>query len=98
MVRAGIVLGLAVDAVLVAALLAVSGPVASSWTLQPANIAGVTTGAWLIALVVCAAAPALAYGLHRRNAPRRRIILILWLPALILATLVVAALVVSPPR
>ena len=98
MIRAGVVLGVAVDAVLVVALLVASGHVVASWTLQPGNVAAVTTGAWLIALIVSAAAPALAYGLHRRKAPRGRVIAILWLPTLILATLVVAALVVSPPR
>ncbi|MGE0564592.1 MAG: hypothetical protein AB7O50_08775 [Pseudolabrys sp.] len=98
MYRAGIVLGAAVDLVFVVALLAVTGRVVATWSAGPANVATVVTGAWAVGLIVAASAPALAYGLSRRNAPPARVLSILWLPVLLLATLAVAALIVSPPK
>jgi cytochrome b subunit of formate dehydrogenase len=99
MYRAGIVLGVVIDLVFVVALLAVTGHVVARWHDGSAqNVATVVTGAWLIALLFSAAAPAFAYALHRRNAPPGRIMQILWLPAMLLVTLLFAALIVSPPK
>ena len=98
MYRTGIVLGAAVDLIVVVALLALTGRVVAAWSEGPANVATVITGAWALGLIVAGSAPLLAYGLSRRNAPPARVLSILWLPALLAATLVVASLIVSPPR
>lgn len=99
MYRAGVVLGVAVDLGFVVALLAVAPRVVAGWSDgTPHHVATVVTGAWAVALIVAASAPALALGLSRRSAPPMRVLSILWLPALLAVTLVVAALIVAPPK
>lgn len=87
-----------VDAVFVMLLLAVSGWTIDSWNDTRVPYTGlIVTSFWLLALMFSASAPLLAYALHRRKAKPERIMVTLWLPALILVTLMVAGLIVTPP-
>lgn len=98
MFRAGVILGVAVDLILVFFLLLVSGWVVDSWQDTRVPYTGlIVTGAWLVALLFVAGAPILAYGLHRRGGKRDHILVTLWLPGLALITLCVVGLIISPP-
>lgn len=98
MFRAGIILGVAVDIILVLVLLSVSGWVIDSWQDKRVPYTGlIVTGTWLVALLFVAGAPVLAYGLHRRSGRPGQIMVTLWLPALALITLCVVGLIISPP-
>lgn len=96
MFRALVILGVTADVAISLLLLAVSGWVIDSWsdTRVPGTGMIVTT-AWLIAFSMSAGSPLLAYALHKRKG--RRVLLVLWLPALVLVTITVVGLILSPP-
>jgi hypothetical protein len=98
MVRAGFILGVAVDLILVLFLILVFGWVIDSWHDTRVAYAGaIVTGAWLVAILFVAGAPILAYGLHRRKAAPAHVLVTLWRPGLLLITLCVVGLMISPP-
>ena len=98
MFRAGVILGVVVDVIMVLFLLLGSGWVIDSWQDKRVPYAGpIVTSAWLVALLFVAGAPILAYGLHRRSGKPSHIMVTLWLPAMALITLCVVGLVISPP-
>jgi hypothetical protein len=98
MVRAGFILGVAVDLLVVLMLLLAFGWVIDSWQDSRVPHTGViVTAAWLVAMLFAAGSPILAYGLHRRHAKPGHVLVTLWLPTLLLITLCVVRLIVSPP-
>jgi len=98
MFRTGVILGGALNLFLVLVLLTVSGLVVDSWQDTRVPYTGlIVTAAWLLAMMLAAGSPVLAYGLHRRNSTPGHVMVTLWLPAFILITICVAGLIVSPP-
>ena len=98
MFRAGVILGVAVDVLFAGLLLLAFGWVIESWNDTRAAYAGlIVTGAWAIAFAFVVGAPILAYGLLRRHGNRKQVMVTLWLPAMLFATLCVVGLVISPP-
>jgi hypothetical protein len=98
MFRVGIILGVAVDLILAVSLLIVVGWVIDSWQDKRVPYVGlIVTGGWLLAFLFAAGSPLLAYGLRRRNANPGHIMVTLWLPALLLISLCVVGLIISPP-
>jgi hypothetical protein len=97
MIRAGFIFGIAVNLLVVLLLLLAFGWVIDSWHDTRVPYTGViVTTAWLVAMLFAAGSPALAYGLHRRNATPGHVLVTLWLPTLLLITLCVVGLIISP--
>lgn len=68
MFRALVIFGTAIDLIIALFLLLVSGWVIDSWHDQRVAFTGmIVTAAWLIAFVMAAGSPLLAYGLRRRK-------------------------------
>ncbi len=83
MVRAGFILGAAVDLIVVLLLLLAFGWVIDSWHDTRVPYTGViVTAAWLVALLFAAGLAVLAYGLRRRHAKPGHVLVTLWLPTL----------------
>jgi hypothetical protein len=98
MVRAGFFFGVAVDLLVVFLLLLAFGWVVDSWQdRRVPNTGVIVTVAWLVAMLLAAGSPVLAYGLHRRQAKSGHVLLALWLPTLLLITLCAVGLIISPP-
>ena len=98
MFRAGVILGVAVDLLVVLMLLLAFGWVIDSWQDRRVPHAGViVTTAWLVGMLFAAGSPVLAYGLHRHRAKPGHVLVTLWLPTLLLITLCVVGLIISPP-
>jgi hypothetical protein len=96
-VRTLLVIGTAIDLLIALFLVIVFGWILDSWH-DPDPLAGpIVTGFWLVAFVLSAGAPILAYWLRRRNAAPGKVGLAVWLPALLLITICVIGLILSPP-
>jgi len=98
MLRAAIVIGVAVDLLVVLVLLLAFGWVMDRWQDRRVPHTGlIVTAAWLAAMMFAAGSPVLAYGLHRRRAKSGPVLAALWLPTQLLIALCVAGLLISPP-
>lgn len=98
MFRVFLILGTALDILLALFLLLVFGWVMDSWHDPNGAWVGVTvTTFWLIAFVLSAGAPLLAYWLNRRRSAPGRVALAIWLPALVLIGVTAVGFMISPP-
>jgi hypothetical protein len=98
MFRAFLAVGATINLMMAVFLVIVFGWVLDSWHDPRDAWAGpIVTTCWLIAFVLAAGAPILAYGLRRRNAPASRITLAMWGPTVLLVGICVIGLILSPP-
>src|SRR5262245_28545065 len=97
MFRAFVVLGMAFDILIALFLLVVSGWIIDAWYDPRERWAGpVTTTLWLIAFVMSAGAPILAYRLRRRQAAPGKIVMAAWLPAIVLVGITMLGFLIFP--
>jgi hypothetical protein len=98
MFRAFLVAGAAFDLLIALFLVIVFGWILDSWHDPRDPWAGpIVTTFWLLAFVLSAGAPVLAYRLSRRQAPPGRVALAVWLPAVVLVAICGVGLILSPP-
>ena len=87
MFRAFLILGAVFDILLALFLLLVFGYVLDSWhDPNGAWVGFAVTACWLLAFVPSAAAPLAGYVLKRRQSTPGRIVLVVWLPAIVIVT------------
>ena len=98
MFRAFVVAGAVFDVLIALFLLIVSGWIVDSWHDPRDPWAGpIVTTVWGLAFLLSAGAPILAYRLSRRRAPAGRVVLAVWLPAVVLVAICGIGLIISPP-
>ena len=98
MTRTLLAIGTAVDFMMAAFLLIVFGWILDSWhDPNGAWVGAIVTASWLVAFVLSAGAPIVAYLLNRRHATPAKVALAVWLPALLLSAICVLGLIFSPP-
>jgi hypothetical protein len=98
MFRAFLAIGAGIDLLIAVSLLIAFGWILDSWHDPREPWAGpIVTTFWAIAFVLSAGAPVLAYWLRRGQVAPGRVALALWLPAIVLVTICVVGLILSPP-
>jgi hypothetical protein len=98
MTRAFLAIGATVDLIIALFLLIAFGWIIDSWHDPRDPWAGpIVTSLWLLALVLSAGAPVLAYWLSRRKAAPGRVALAMWMPAVLLVAICVVGMIFSPP-
>ena len=98
MIRPLFVIGGAIDLMIAAFLIIVFGWILDSWSDPKGLWVGViVTACWLVAFLLAAGAPILAYRLNKGHATPARVGLTIWFPVLLLGAICVLGLILSPP-
>jgi hypothetical protein len=96
MYRAFVILGMAFDVLIALFLLIVVGWIVDAWNDRDPWAGPVVTTIWLVALVMSAGAPILAYRLRQRQATPGKVALAVWLPAIVLVAVTMAGFAIFP--
>jgi hypothetical protein len=98
MFTAFLLIGAAFDLMIALFLLIVVGWILDSWHDPRDPWAGpIVTSCWLIAFLLSAGAPIVAYRLRRRSAAPGRVALAVWMPAVLLVGVCIVGLMLFPP-
>jgi len=96
--RVIVVIGVALDLLIVLLLIAVFGWIVDSWHDRDPWAGPVVTTFWTLSILLAAAAPVGAYRFSRRSAPPARIALVVWTPVLVLVGLTLIGFLVFTPN
>jgi hypothetical protein len=91
-------LGIAIDLLMAAFLLLVSGWIVDSWNDPVPWTGPIVTTIWTCAFAICAGAPLVARWLRRRQATPGQVALAVWLPSIVLITLTAIGFIVFSDR
>lgn len=97
MFRAFLVIGAAIDLLIVLILLIAAGWISDSWHDRNPWAGPIVTTLWFVALALSAGSPSLAFWFRRRGAASHKIALAVWLPAVLLTAICVIGFLISPP-
>jgi biotin transporter BioY len=97
MYRTLLVIGAAFDLLIALFLVIVFGWVLDSWHDRDPWAGPIVTTVWGLAFLLSAGAPILAYWFNRRHASPGRVVLAMWLPAVLLVAISAVSFAVFPP-